>query len=596
MASRIEDYAMIGDCHTAALVGADGSLDWLCLPRFDSPACFAALLGGEENGLWRITPTGNVTATRRAYVDGSLVLETEFTTETGCVRLTDFMPVGQGGRHVVRIVRGLSGSCEMRLLLVVRFGYGIIVPWAEQHDQDRLVFVAGPDMLVLRSPIPLDGGDEQTTATFEVREGESFPFVLSYGLSHQDHPTAFGIKTAYNTTLGFWTSWSDQCAEAGRWTQAVKRSLITLKALTYQPTGGIAAAATTSLPEKIGGARNWDYRYCWLRDAAFAVLAFLRAGYSEEAHSFRDWLLRAVAGSPRQIQIMYGLSGERRLDEYEAPWLTGYEASAPVRIGNAAVTQSQLDVFGELFEALALAVQGGLAPVQRSPELRRVILEHLEKIWSQPDSGIWEVRGEPRQFTHSKVMAWVAFDRAAHSEPMSPDAAERSHYRAVADRIHADVCEKGIDPKRNCFVQAYGSDQMDAGLLLLALVGFLPPDDVRIRNTVAEVERRLVQNRLVLRYETASEIDGLAPGEGSFLACSFWLVENYVLQGRSADAERLFGDLVGLGNDVGLLSEEYDVADKRMLGNFPQALSHMALVNAAYALAGAHRASQSPSQ
>ena len=590
MASRIEHYAMIGDCKTAALVGLNGSIEWLCLPRFDSPACFASLLGADEHGAWLISPEDEIRSSRRQYLDWSLILATEFETETGKVQLTDFMPVNQEGSHIIRLVRGLDGTVKMQFKLVVRFGYGITVPWTDQLDEKTLVFVAGSDMLILRSSVDLKGEDTQTSGTFSVEKDECIFFVLSYGLSHLDHPTALDVDRAFQETRDYWIKWSDRCSDAGRWTDNAKRSLITLKGLSYLPTGGIVASVTTSLPEQIGGSRNWDYRYCWVRDAAFTLLAFLNAGYGEEAHSFRDWLVRALAGSPEQIQIMYGVGGERRLAEEVVPWLPGYEGSAPVRIGNAAASQSQLDIFGELFDALILALKGGLDPVRRSPKLQSIILEHLEQIWAEPDDGIWEVRGPPQQFTLSKVMAWVAFDRAASTDRLTEDKNDRDRYRAIAETIHANICQNGIDPRRNCFTQAYGSDRMDAGLLLIAPVGFLPPDDERIRNTVLEIERRLLVNGLVLRYETESGIDGLPSGEGAFLACSFWLVDNFIQQNRLADAEALFARLVGLSNDVGLLAEEYDPVAKRHLGNFPQAFSHVAMVNSAFALARAKKA------
>jgi GH15 family glucan-1,4-alpha-glucosidase len=586
LASRIEDYAMIGDCKTAALVALNGCIDWLCLPRFDSPSCFCSLLGTEEHGIWSIAPTAEIRKTSRHYLDGSLILHTEFETDAGKVQLTDFMPIKKEGSDVVRLVRGLEGTVTMRFNLVVRFGYGNTVPWADKLDQRTLVLIAGPDKLVLRSSVDLQGDDRHTAKDFTVVKGECLSFVLSYGLSHLEHPPVLDVDEAYKRTKTFWTGWSDRCSDAGRWSDGVKRSLITLKGLSYMPTGGIVAAPTTSLPEQIGGARNWDYRYCWLRDSAFTLLAFLNAGYNEEAHSFRDWILRAVAGSPDQIQIMYGIGGERQLDERELPWLPGYEGSTPVRIGNAATSQSQLDIFGELCDALILATKSGLDPVEHSPQLRSVILEHLEQIWAEPDNGIWEVRGAARHFTLSKVMAWVAFDRAS-SDPLTTDKVDRDHYRSVADEIHASICRNAVDPKRNCFTQAYGVKHMDASLLLIALVGFLPPEDERIQNTVAEIERRLLIDGLVLRYETESGIDGLPSGEGAFLACSFWLVDNLILQGRVADAEALFDRLVGLCNDVGLLAEEYDPVAKRQLGNFPQAFSHVAMVNSAFGLARA---------
>ena len=587
MHSRIEDYAMIGDCQTAALVGLNGSIDWLCLPRFDSPSCFSSLLGTDEHGSYCISPSETINQTRRRYSDGSLILLTEFDTNSGAVELTDFMPIQQGGSHVVRLVRGLRGAVNMQLSLSVRFGYGRAVPWADKLGPGALSFVAGPDMLVLRSPVALQGEDQTTSAHFTVGESECLAFVLSYGLSHLEPPKMLDVDRVYRETRSFWTNWSDRCADVGRWTQETKRSLITLKGLSNMPTGGIVAAATTSLPEKIGGTRNWDYRYCWVRDSAFTLLAFLHAGYTEEARSFRDWLLRAVAGSPEQIQIMYGVGGERRLEEVEAPWLPGYEGSAPVRIGNDAALQTQLDIFGELSDALAVAMKGGLATVERSSKLSPMILEHLEQLWVKPDAGFWEVRGQAQHFTLSKVMAWVAFDRAASNKSLTTHQTDRNRYRALADKIHASVRKEGIDPQRNCFTQAYGVNHMDASLLLLPLFGFLPPSDDRIRNTVAEIERRLVVNGLVLRYETETGIDSLPPGEGAFLACSFWLVDNFILQGRLEEAEELFERLLSLRNDVGLLAEQYDPIDKRQLGNFPQAFSHVAMVNSAFGLASA---------
>jgi GH15 family glucan-1,4-alpha-glucosidase len=585
--SRIEDYAMIGDCQTAALVGLNGSIDWLCLPRFDSPSCFSSLLGTEEHGCYCISPSETINQTRRRYLDGSLILITEFDTDSGSVELTDFMPIQQGGSHVVRLIRGLRGTVKMQLSLRVRFGYGRAVPWTDKLGRGELSFVAGPDMLVLRAPVVLQGEDQTANAHFTVGQSECLAFVLSYGLSHLEPPKTLDVDRVYRETSSFWTNWSDRCADVGRWTQETKRSLITLKGLSYLPTGGIVAAATTSLPEKIGGTRNWDYRYCWIRDSAFTLLAFLHAGYTEEARSFRDWLLRAVAGSPEQIQIMYGVGGERRLEEVEAPWLPGYEGSAPVRIGNDAALQTQLDIFGELSDALAVAMKGGLTVVERSSKLSPMILEHLAQLWIKPDAGFWEVRGQAQHFTLSKVMAWVAFDRAASNKSLITD--HRYRYRALADKIHDSVCKHGIDPRRNCFTQAYGVNHMDASLLLLPLVGFLPASDDRIRNTVAQIERRLVIDGLVLRYETETGIDSLPPGEGAFLACSFWLVDNFVLQGRLEEAEELFERLLSLRNDVGLLAEQYDPIDKRQLGNFPQAFSHVAMVNSAFGLSNASR-------
>jgi GH15 family glucan-1,4-alpha-glucosidase len=587
--SRIEDYAMIGDCRTAALVSRQGSIDWLCLPRFDSPACFSSLIGNDEHGFWRIAPRDACGQIQRRYLDATLVVATEFTTSSGRIEVLDFMPTGQSGSHVARVVRGLAGRVKMLCSISVRFGYGEVEPWAGMPDSHTAIFVAGPDMLVLRSDVPLDGDDQKVTAEFAVQHGETVAFVLSYGASHLDQPARIQVDDELAKTKHFWSKWSSRSATADRWTDIVSRSLVTLKGLTYAPSGGIVAAPTTSLPEAIGGSRNWDYRYCWIRDAAFTLFAFLRAGHHDEARSFRDWLLRAIAGNPEQMQIMYGVGGERKLDESEISWLPGYEESVPVRIGNAAASQGQLDIYGELFGALTLALDGGLNPLNQSAKLRRRILAHLEKVWSRPDNGIWEIRGRLQHFTLSKVMAWVAFDRAAQHEGLTGDKQERARYREFADRIHAEVCERGFNAKRGCFTQAYGSSQMDAGLLLLPIVGFLPASDERMRNTVAEIERRLVRGRLVLRYDTKSNVDGLSSGEGVFLPCSFWLVENYVLQNRLNDAEKLFDHLVSLANDVGLLAEEYDPKAKRLVGNFPQALSHVALVNAAFALSAAKR-------
>jgi GH15 family glucan-1,4-alpha-glucosidase len=581
MAHRIEDYAMIGDMRTAALVANDGSIDWLCFPRFDSGACFASLLGGEENGRWLIAPKGKAKV-RRRYRPGTLILETTFTTKTGKVTLVDFMPTEEPHSTVVRLVIGREGSVRMHTDLVIRFDYGVSVPWVSRHDETTISAIAGPTMLVVRTPVPMHGKDMRTQGDFTIRKGETVPFVVTYAPSHMPVPLPIDVEVALAATQEYWTKWSGRSDFDGHWHEPVQRSLITLKALSYRPTGGIVAAVTTSLPEQIGGPRNWDYRYCWLRDATFTLLAFLNAGYMDEAEAWQHWLVRSIAGSPDQIQTMYGVAGERRLDEWEIDWLPGYENSAPVRVGNAAALQLQLDIYGELADTMAQANKGGLAAVPRRSEIREVFLGHLEKIWRQPDEGIWEIRGAPQHFTHSKVMAWVAFDRAARS-PRIPKR-ERAHWKKVADQIHKHICLHGVDPDRNCFVQSYGSDRTDASLLLLPMVGFLPPKDPRIRNTIREIEQRLVVKGLVLRYETESCIDGLPAGEGAFLACSFWLVENYVQQGELAKARRLLEKLIALRNDVGLLAEEYDPRAKRMLGNFPQAFSHVALVNAALSL------------
>jgi GH15 family glucan-1,4-alpha-glucosidase len=585
MAARIEDYAMIGDCRTAALVCRDGSIDWWCVPRFDSAACFASLLGNHDNGRWLITARGEPKITR-CYRGQTMILETTFATKTGRARVIDFMPVGSPHISIVRIVEGLEGEVEMSFELVIRFDYGVTIPWVARADGQVRTAVAGPHLLVLRTPINLRGQDMRTIGKFRVRKGQRIPFVLAYGPSHLDIPPALDHDGALLETEGFWSQWSKVCRSKPKWNSRIIRSLLTLKALTYRPTGGMVAAATTSLPERIGGERNWDYRYCWLRDATFTLLAFLNAGFLEEANTWQHWLMRVIAGSPSQLQTMYGVAGERRLDEWIIDWLDGYEGSKPVRIGNAAAFQLQLDIYGELADVMTQASRGGLPPAPRRAELREAILGHLEKTWRQPDEGIWEIRGPAQHFTHSKAMAWVAFDRAAKSATANPRSIK--HWKEVADEIHADVCRLGVDVKRNCFVQSYGSQCLDASLLMLPLVGFLPPTDPRIKRTIAEIEKHLVFDGLVARYETRSGVDGLPPGEGAFLACSFWLADNYVLCGRLAAATKLFNRLSALANDVGLLAEEYEPRAKRMLGNFPQAFSHVALVNTALNLMHAH--------
>lgn len=596
MATRIEDYAMIGDCRTAALVSTAGSIDWLCLPRFDSMACFAGLLGTQEHGGWRIAPTTRTYTSSRAYLDGSLVLKTRFETRHGIVDLIDFMPTGLESSHVVRMVSGVKGSVSMESSLIVRFDYGVTVPWTSEADSKTTVMIAGPDMLVLRTELGSDMENGRILSKLNVKEGDEFTFVLSHGPSHLPPPSTIEPERLLQQTKAYWKGWSGRCESAGRWTEVVRRSLITLKGLTYAPTGGIIAAATTSLPECIGGERNWDYRYCWLRDATFTLLALLTAGYEEEAEAWRAWLLRAAAGDPAQIQIMYGVAGEKRLEEWTLPWLPGYEGSGPVRVGNKAARQFQLDIYGELFNVMSVASAGGLLPLARGLELRTALLDHLEKTWSKPDAGIWEIRGEPQHFTHSKIMAWVAFDRAASNESYQIDQAERRKYRRIAEEIHRSICENAIDHDRGCFVQAYGKNHLDASLLLIPIVGFLSADDERVRNTVSEIERHLMVDGFVLRYETGTGVDGLSAGEGAFLACSFWLVDNYVLQGRLDEAESLFERLVSLGNDVGLFAEEYDPSEKRHLGNFPQAFSHVALINSAFSLARATEAKSSRAQ
>ncbi len=592
--SRIEDYAMIGDCRTAALVSRDGSIDWLCLPRFDSDACFAALLGDSTHGRWQIKPNAKASITRR-YIDGSLILETEFKTRAGVVRVTDFMPVSVADHDktvhssVIRIVTGITGHVAMQMELVLRFDYGLTVPWFSKQSADTYTGIAGSQMVTLRTKAPLQGSkDLRTMSNFTVGPGQTMTFVLTNSQSYKPLPPPLNVNKLLATTTRDWRKWSSRCIDVGPYTEYVRRSLILLKGLTYVPTGGIVAALTTSLPEEIGGGRNWDYRYCWIRDATFTLLAFMNAGYTEEAAAWRDWLLRAVAGSPQQLQIMYGIAGERRLDEWEIPWLPGYEKSAPVRVGNAASTQIQLDVFGEMMDALVQAAVGGVPRNPHAGKTVRLMLEHLETIWRKPDNGIWEIRGPLQHFVHSKAMAWLAFNRMANN-PLLQDDRVRGHYRHIARTIHADICKHGVHPEGNYFTQYYGTDQVDASLLLLAIVGFLPPDDIRIKNTVERIEAQLMPAGFVLRYKSATHVDGLSGTEAAFLACSFWLVDNYVLLGRLEDATTLFEKLCRLTNDVGMLSEEYDPQQKRMLGNVPQAFSHVALVNSAIGLEHARR-------
>ncbi len=584
--SRIEDYALIGDGETAALVSRAGSIDWLCWPRFDSAACFAALLGDTRNGRWVIAPDAPPTRITRRYLDDTLVLETTFETATGTAVMVDFMPPRASASDVVRIVRGVAGRVRLRSELVIRFEYGSIVPWVTQAHggETELRAVAGPDSLTLRTPVPFKGVDTQSIAEFEISAGECLPFVLTYSASHLPTPLPVNAERALNDTIEFWHAWTSRCAADTPWRPAVVRSLVTLKALIYAPTGGIVAAPTTSLPEMPGGTRNWDYRYCWLRDATFTLLSLMDAGYFEEAERWRDWLVRALAGDPAQAQIMYGLGGERRLTEWEVPWLSGYQDSRPVRIGNAAAGQMQLDVYGEVADALHHARVGGLAPNAPAWAVQRALTAHVEKVWQQADEGIWEVRGARQQFTHSKVMAWVALDRAIKAiEKFGVDGpAER--WREVRGRIHADVCANGYDPGRRSFVQAYGSRELDASLLLIPLVGFLPPEDPRIAGTLRAIEENLMVDGLVHRYHTARTDDGLPPGEGAFLACSFWYVDNLTLCGRYDEAREMFERLLELRNDVGLLAEEYEMRERRQLGNFPQAFSHVALVDSAFNL------------
>jgi GH15 family glucan-1,4-alpha-glucosidase len=587
---KIEDYALIGNMHTAALVGIHGSIDWLCMPRFDSAACFAALLGSSDNGRWLIAPRDEPRGTRRRYRDETLILETEFRCAGGTVAVVDFMPIAErtGKVDLVRVVQGRSGRVPMRTEIVLRFDYGRIVPWVRRRRYG-LRAIAGPDAVQMRAPIDLRGEDFRTVGEFEVAEGEILAFVMTRYASHLGEPRARDPVELLRETEAWWRQWSSRCTIEGPWREPVLRSLITLKALTYSPTGAIVAAPTTSLPEKLGGVRNWDYRFCWLRDATFTLYALLVAGYTEEARAWRRWLLRAVAGHPQELQIMYGLAGERRLTEFEVPWLSGYEGSRPVRIGNAAHQQFQLDVYGEIMDMLHVAGRYGLREDDDSRGLQRVLLEFLESIWQQPDEGIWEVRGPRRPFVHSRVMAWVAVDRAIkeaeHSRVHEP-LLER--WRALRARIHDDVCRNGFDSTHNTFVQYYGAKALDASLLMIPMVGFLPITDPRVVGTVEAIHRELMVGGLVQRYSELNDVDGLPPGEGVFLPCTFWLVDCLEGIGRHEEAHQIFERLLGLRNEVGLLSEEYDPHLKRQLGNFPQAFSHIALINSAYNLINAH--------
>ena len=588
MALAIEDYAIIGDTHTAALVGKDGSIDWLCLPRFDSEACFAKLLGDDKHGCWRISPVGDVEKVTRRYRGDSLVLETEIKTAGGVVRLIDCMPIREDNPAVVRLVEGVSGKVQVHMDLVIRFGYGSTTPWVRSVD-GLFIAVAGPDAISMWTPVRLEGEAFSTVADFSVSEGQCIPFVLSWFPSHTQPPRPPDAQYIMNDTAAWWQDWADQCRYKGEWRKAVVRSLITLKALTYAPTGGIVAAATTSLPETLGGTRNWDYRYCWLRDATLTLLSLMRGGFREEACAWRDWLLRAVAGDPAKLQIMYGPAGERRLAEEVLDWLPGYEGSSPVRVGNAAAGQYQLDVYGEVMDALHSARSVGIDPSGPAWGLQRVLLDFVETGWRETDEGIWEVRGPRRHFTHSKVMAWVAMDRAVRSVDDLNLPGPVDDWRRTRDEIHAEVCAKGFDPELGAFTQYYGSKKLDASLLMIPLVGFLDPEDPRVRSTVDAISSKLTRDGLVLRYETDDKdegVDGLSGREGAFLACSFWMVDCLELLGRRDEALAMFERLLALSNDVGLLSEEYDPVAGRLVGNFPQAFSHVSLVNSAYRLAG----------
>ena len=587
---NIEDYAIIGDCETAALVGKDGSIDWLCWPNFASSACFAKLLGSDENGFWKISPKEIVKKVSRQYWEHTLVLETRFETEQGEITVVDFMPVRGKYSDLVRIVRGIRGSVDMRSILSLRFNYGSAIPWVRKME-GGVRAIAGPHTVVLRTPVETHGEAFQTHGDFTIHEGESIPFVLTYGdygLYTEHNPPAIDPEHSLEETANFWKTWANRCPYKGKYRDAVERSLIALKALTYKPTGGVVAAATMALPEQIGGPRNWDYRYCWLRDTTFTLLALMNGGYFREAEAWMNWLLRTIAGSAAQVQIMYGIQGERTLTEWEIPWLAGYENSKPVRVGNAASEQVQLDIYGETLDAFYWARGRILDDRETDFNLVRGLVNHLSTIWQQPDDGIWETRGGKKHFVYSKAMAWVAFDRAIKLAEdwnyVDVEDVPVDEWKKTREAIHKEVCERGFSRKLNSFVQFYDSEELDASALLLAQVGFLPPTDPRIIGTVQAIEKHLTQDGFVLRYNTSTSSDGLPAGEGAFLACSFWLVSNLALIGRKDEAAKLFERLLALRNDVGLLAEEYDVGRKRLVGNFPQAFSHIALIGAAYAL------------
>jgi GH15 family glucan-1,4-alpha-glucosidase len=582
---RIEDYGLIGDCTTAALVGRNGSIDWLCWPRFDGAACFSALLGNSNHGCWSIAPSDPAYKSTWSYRGDTMILENVFTAQDGSFALIDFMPTNRFDSSVIRIVEGRSGRPRVRMRLTLRFDYGSAAPWVTRLSEGNgIAAIAGPNLVVLRTPVELKGEELSTIADFSISAGERVPFVLTFGLSHRAPPAAIDPDLSLNETEAFWREWSARCKYDGHRREAVMRSLLTLKALTFAETGGIVAAPTTSLPEQIGGPRNWDYRYCWVRDATLTLIALMGAGYYDEAIAWRDWLQRAVAGSPDDLQIMYGLSGERRLNEWEIPWLPGYRGSLPVRIGNAASDQFQLDVWGEIADAMHLAREAGLAPFVAGRSLQTVVLEHLETVWKEPDDGIWEVRGGRRHFTHSKVMAWVAFDRGIKDAEKFGYEAPIERWRAVRDEIHRTVCARGYNRALQVFTQSFDSSELDASLLLMPAVGFLPIDDPRITRTVAAIERELISDGFVLRYRSESGADGLPAGEGAFLACSFWLADVYQMQGRISEANALLDRLLALRNDLGLLSEEYDTEAGLQVGNFPQAFSHLALVRTALSL------------
>lgn len=595
MSQKIEDYALIGDCETAALVGRDGSIDWLCWPAFDSDACFSAILGNNRNGRWLIAPRGEIKGGARRYAGNTLILETRFDTAEGSAVLVDFMPPRGKASDIVRLVRGITGRVKLQMELVIRFGFGVDIPWVRRTEDKALLAICGQDMTVLRTPVEIRGKDLTTVAEFEVKAGETVPFVLTYGPSHLDPPEPIDPDAALRETEAYWTEWCSHATPDGPYRDLVMRSLITLKALTFGPTGGIVAAPTTSLPEKLGGSRNWDYRFCWLRDATFTLLALMNSGYTEEASAWHNWLLRAAAGAPSRMQIMYGIWGQRRLLEWEAGWLDGYEGAKPVRVGNAAHAQLQLDVYGELIDAFH---QSRMAKLKLDDEatwaLECAVLQHLAEVWDHPDHGIWERRGEAKHYVFSKVMTWVAFDRGIKSAETFGFKAPLLHWRALRDAIHCDVCEKGFDAEANSFVESYGSKLLDASVLLLPAVGFLPPSDPRIRGTIVGVEREMMRDGFVLRHDPREVSDETQPIEGAFLACSLWLADAYVLSGDLDKAQALFDRVTGIANDVGLLAEEYDSVAKRQTGNFPQALTHIALINTAHNLSAARKGSEKP--
>jgi GH15 family glucan-1,4-alpha-glucosidase len=595
LSCRIEDYGLIGDCETAALVGRDGSIDWLCWPAFDSDACFASLLGTPKHGRWLIAPVGDIVSTSRRYWGDTLILETRSETSDSAVELVDFMPPRGNASDVVRLVRGARGRVKMRMQLVIRFGFGSDIPWVKKNeDGSSLLAICGQDMAVLRTPVATRGEDFTTVAEFEVGEGDIVPFVLTYGPSHLPVPVPIDPAQALRDTETFWADWCSHCTYEGEHRDLVMRSLIALKALTYAPTGGIVAAPTTSLPEKLGGARNWDYRFCWLRDATFTLLALMNSGYTAEASAWHNWLLRAVAGSPANMQIMYGIKGQRRLLEWEAGWLPGYEGALPVRVGNAAHAQRQLDVYGELIDAFHQSRMAKLELDEGSWALECSVLAHLAEVWDRPDHGIWERRGDGRHYVSSKMMAWVAFDRGIKSVEKFGFKAPLEKWRGLRDAIHHDVCEKGFDPELNSFVESYGSKLLDASILLLPSVGFLPPTDPRVRGTLEAIERYMMRDGFVLRHDPREISTETQPIEGAFLACTLWLADAFVLAGDYAKAQALFDRVVGVANDLGLLAEEFDTAAGRQTGNFPQALTHIALINTAHNLSEAKPSTDKP--